>query len=184
MTSKSTKYFQAARAAGLCGQCQKRPAKPNRAMCAECAEYHASHRKGLHLPEEQRAAYIAKRTSHVKKWQAKNPDKCRQYARDERAKLRSIVFDHYGWECKCCGETTERFLTIDHINGGGYQHRREIKNALYRWLIQNSFPSEFQTLCMNCNFAKGRGECPHVADSDFVWVKRSYSVNDMSSVGG
>jgi hypothetical protein len=34
--------------------------------------------------------------------------------------------------------------------------------ALYRWLVKNNFPKEFQILCHNCNFAKFRlGTCPH-----------------------
>jgi hypothetical protein len=30
------------------------------------------------------------------------------------------------------------------------------------WLVQHNFPTGFQILCMNCNFAKGKlGTCPH-----------------------
>ena len=32
---------------------------------------------------------------------------------------------------------------------------------MYRWLEKNGFPSGFQTLCHNCNWAKSRGGCPH-----------------------
>lgn len=83
----------------------------------------------------------------------------------ERAKkLRSQVLDHYGRFCRCCGETEEHFLTIDHINGGGCQHRKTIKGGqiFHTWLIKHKFPLEFQILCMNCNWAKGKyGHCPH-----------------------
>jgi len=71
----------------------------------------------------------------------------------------------YGTECKCCGESIEKFLSIDHIAGGGSKHRREIKRtgtAFYKWLIQNNFPPGYQTLCHNCNMAKSfYGVCPH-----------------------
>ena len=55
------------------------------------------------------------------------------------------------------------FLQIDHIDGGGTKHRREIGvGMLYKWLRRNNYPAGFQTLCANCNFAKGRyGKCPH-----------------------
>lgn len=57
------------------------------------------------------------------------------------------------------------FLTIDHIDGNGAEHRRTLKRGgitFYRWLINNGFPSGFQTLCYNCNCAKGQyGTCPH-----------------------
>jgi hypothetical protein len=78
-------------------------------------------------------------------------------------KLRLEVLAKYGESCACCSETQVKFLTIDHIKGGGNKHRKEIKNAsLYRWLKKNGYPKGFQTLCWNCNCSKGHwGECPH-----------------------
>lgn len=86
---------------------------------------------------------------------------------------RSLVLDHYGRRCACCGETETVFLTIDHIDESGAAHRKSLANttslsvggnsrALVRWLIDNDFPEGFQVLCFNCNFAKHRlGVCPH-----------------------
>ena len=69
----------------------------------------------------------------------------------------------YGGKCVCCGETIIEFLTIDHINGGGTKHRKEVVGGrLYDWLIKNNFPEGYQILCMNCNMAEGIfGGCPH-----------------------
>lgn len=80
-----------------------------------------------------------------------------------RLALRKRVFSHYGTACACCGESTDEFLCIDHINGGGSAHRRSIgKSNIYRWLEVNNFPEGFQILCWNCNSAKGLyGICPH-----------------------
>lgn len=78
--------------------------------------------------------------------------------------LKQTILDHYGNICVCpgCGETRFEFLSIDHINGGGTKHRKEIGKLLYRWLIDNNFPEGFQILCMNCNSSKGYyGYCPH-----------------------
>jgi hypothetical protein len=63
----------------------------------------------------------------------------------------------------CCGESHYEFLTIDHVNGDGADHRRETNNEdIYRWLERNNFPPGFRVLCMNCNFALGyHGYCPH-----------------------
>jgi hypothetical protein len=77
--------------------------------------------------------------------------------------------EHYSGKhphCTCCGETHNIFLTVDHVNGDGAEHRKElgVKGGaeFYRWLIANDFPPGFTILCMNCNFAKGRGFlCPH-----------------------
>jgi hypothetical protein len=83
------------------------------------------------------------------------------------AKLREEVIQAYGGpRCMCCGETERAFLCIDHVNGGGYQHRKEIgTGSFYRWLRKNGFPTGFQVLCFNCNMGKllNGGVCPHQA---------------------
>lgn len=74
------------------------------------------------------------------------------------------ILQYYGERCACCGETEKVFLTIDHIKGGGNQHRKIVKNGdkFHHWLIRNNFPAGFQVLCFNCNCAKSRvGVCPH-----------------------
>ena len=64
--------------------------------------------------------------------------------------------------CRCCGEIRYEFLCIDHINGGGGRHRKQVGTNFYRWLAKNGFPKGFQVLCHNCNMAKGfYGKCPH-----------------------
>ncbi|MDE1814921.1 MAG: hypothetical protein KGI05_09715, partial [Thaumarchaeota archaeon] len=68
-------------------------------------------------------------------------------------------------KCACCGESIVEFLTMDHINNDGAEHRRKIGSAyLYSWLISNNFPEGFQVLCWNCNCARARSKdkiCPH-----------------------
>lgn len=82
-------------------------------------------------------------------------------------KLRLLCIVHYGDDppkCACCGESNIKFLTIDHINNDGAEHRNEIgRSKLYSWLIKNNFPEGFQVLCMNCNWGKAqnKGVCPH-----------------------
>ncbi len=71
------------------------------------------------------------------------------------------VFDHYGRVCSCCGEAEIAFLTIDHIGGGGYQHKKETNSKLYPWLVQNNYPEGFRVLCYNCNCGRRLGPCPH-----------------------
>lgn len=75
------------------------------------------------------------------------------------------VIEHYGGVCKCCGESNQAFLTIDHINGGGTKHRKDgsiVGNSFYRWLRNQGYPDGYQVLCFNCNCAKGLyGRCPH-----------------------
>ena len=56
--------------------------------------------------------------------------------------------------CAHCGFDDIRALSIDHIDGGGTKHRKEIKGDMYDWLKRNNYPKGYQVLCMNCQFIK------------------------------
>lgn len=81
----------------------------------------------------------------------------------DRRKLR--VLTHYGGKCECCGEKHQNLLSLDHVNGGGNQHRQEVKargSSFYQWVVTNKFPALFRVLCGSCNSAYGHfGWCPH-----------------------
>lgn len=90
----------------------------------------------------------------------------RNYFRGWKRKLKLKVFEHYEKACACCGEHRPQFLAIDHINNDGSTHRKELNmrggGSFYQWLKSHGFPEGFQTLCHNCNQAKGvYGKCPH-----------------------
>lgn len=99
-----------------------------------------------------------------RKWLRENKEYSDQLDAKYRLRIRNTVFDHYGRRCACCDAGHFWWLTIDHINGGGNKHRKEVKaggNAFYVWLIKNNFPEEFRTLCYNCNCSRGhQGCCP------------------------
>lgn len=85
-------------------------------------------------------------------------------ARNGRRRHRQEVIDYYGGICACCGELDPFRLAIDHINGGGVKHCKEIggRKNLVRWIRKNKYPPIFRILCHNCNFSHGRnGYCPH-----------------------
>lgn len=86
--------------------------------------------------------------------------------RQYRLNIREKIFAHYGNRCVCCGEQRMYFLCLDHIAGGGNQHRRILGITsgfqFFRWIIKQNFPKGFRILCANCNMAIGNyGECPH-----------------------
>lgn len=91
----------------------------------------------------------------------------RQKATLHRKRLRADVLGAYGGACSCCGETELVFLTLDHLQGGGTQHRRSLPGyGVYRWARQQGYPAGlFQVLCHNCNWAKYRGGCPHITEA-------------------
>lgn len=68
--------------------------------------------------------------------------------------------------CSCCRLANYEYLTIDHIEGGGRKHKRELGihgHGFYVWLIRNGLPDGYRILCFNCNYAHGAfGSCPHV----------------------
>lgn len=68
--------------------------------------------------------------------------------------LKLLVFKHYGCKCKDCGVEALEFLTIDHINDDGAEHRVEIGPHIFPWLKKNDYPEGFQILCYNCNYLK------------------------------
>ncbi len=97
-----------------------------------------------------------------------NSPKYRQQVKRYRSKVRMEVLTYYSKgkpNCACCGIKHVEFLTIDHKDGGGSQHRKQIGNSsfkFYLWLRKNKYPKNFQVLCHNCNFAKHVYKvCPH-----------------------
>ena len=105
-------------------------------------------------------------TQAYKARRQENPQYWRDATRASNWKLRLGVLAAYGNACQCCGETEQAFLTIDHVNNDGKQHRAAVRggsNGVYRWLRDRGYPKDgFQLLCRNCNWAKyTEGQCPH-----------------------
>lgn len=87
-------------------------------------------------------------------------------ARGQSLKLAAL--NAYGGPtCSCCGEGTVAFLTLDHVNNDGGQHRKitGAGTGFYNWLRKHAYPADvgLRVLCFNCN--QGRrvngGVCPH-----------------------
>ncbi len=71
-----------------------------------------------------------------------------------RRKLEFIA--EYGGKCQICGEDHWEFLTLDHTNGGGIQHREGLGIgggvSFYTWLRRQGWPKDgYRLLCFNCN---------------------------------
>jgi len=100
-----------------------------------------------------------------KEWFERPGNRERKYvynrARRQTVKVEGLTY--YGGVCACCGEDDVRFLTFDHIDGGGRQHEVEIGSHLAPWLRKNGYPAGFQVLCWNCNSGRAANgdTCPH-----------------------
>ncbi len=106
-----------------------------------------------------------------------NPERSAKWGKEFRQRTKLAAFNAYGGPvCKCCGESELSFLSLDHINNDGAEHRREISKdgdglsvRLALWCKKKGYPPGFQVLCMNCQFGKKiLGICPHVKKLEFI----------------
>jgi hypothetical protein len=72
--------------------------------------------------------------------------------------------------CACCGLREKALLTLDHVNGGGSKHRKQIRvrgTSFYKRLVNQGYPQDppLRVMCWNCNRAAwtNGGTCPHKA---------------------
>ncbi len=146
------------RDSGLCGRCGQERENDSLKYCQRCRNYKLEHyqRNAEKIKAQRREQYKGRKEYH------------RQYAQTRRSLLREKVFAAYGGPvCSCCKEAESTFLTVDHINEDGPDHRKKhglnSSTAFYNWLIANDFPGGFQVLCRNCNWGKhmNGGVCPH-----------------------
>lgn len=156
----------------VCRKCGKEADLPykNKRVCRSCnaaymREYHAKHKAEMNAKERKR--YIRRRSD--KDFVESERSRGVQYWSNLR---HEAIMAYGGYKCACCGETEPLFLSIDHINNDGAEHRRSLgyegngkgaSSATYSWLKKNGYPGGFQVLCMNCNTGKARnnGICPH-----------------------
>lgn len=100
-----------------------------------------------------------------------------------RLKLKLEVFAAYGGARCACAHCPEHrrphlsMLTLNHINGGGNTHRRNLggvkprsgiggynnSTSVYLWAKRNKYPPIFNVLCWNCQWGVylNKGRCPH-----------------------
>lgn len=121
-------------------------------------EYLKEYRKRPGVKERQRIWTFNYRQRH--------PDRLREQKRRYRLRVVHETFAAYGGPiCVCCGETEISFLTLDHINGDGAEHRRSIGRArFYELLKKQGYPNDkpLQVLCWNCQWGRRKNTiCPH-----------------------
>jgi hypothetical protein len=109
-------------------------------------------------------------TCYTKRRYDMDPDRARRLSRESQARTRKRNRDEliaaYGGKCACerCPESNQAFLTLEHVNKDGKQHRQEMGSHTYADLRRRGFPQEGYTLlCWNCNAgSRFTGVCPHM----------------------
>lgn len=157
--------------------------------CKECLKDKIKN-EFYHTPEGKLDSYICNDCRKIRNhlWYENNKVKCnkasRQWVKDNPEKRKEVqkksnkktrdtkrlqVMKYYSNEtlqCACCGESIYEFLTINHINNDGAEHRRTVGSgtAFHYWLVKNNFPEGYQVLCFNCNCGRNITKdkvCPH-----------------------
>jgi len=128
----------------------------------EKAQYHREwFRRWFSIPENREKRRLYSKEYYYRPGSKKRSGQnSRDFAREYRNRIRIIVMTHYSKDtpvCTHCGITDVDVLTIDHILGGGSQHRRlggGNKHNICSWLYSQGLPSGYQVLCRNCNYKK------------------------------
>lgn len=117
--------------------------KHRQQKCEYSRKYHSEHKEKILV--------------RMKKYRNQNKYRIRYIKKKNYDDVRYFVISYYSDNlnnCAICGESIFKFLSIDHINGGGTKQRKNLKlNSLklYRWLMKNGFPEDYRVLCFNCN---------------------------------
>lgn len=147
---------------GLCA-CGRQP-ESEKATCTKCLQRHrakTSRRRKIFKKSVSQCLYCGRETNSKFRCAQCNIGYLKRMKK-HRKQQRLIVLEHYGEVCVCCGEKTYEFLEIDHINGDGAKHRREIGHSIINDTIKRGFPKNLQILCANCNRGHGKFKtCPH-----------------------
>lgn len=136
---------------GFCHRCRTRPVD-GRKVCELCAAKTTEYRKKLRLQSRENGN--CHRCGFQKADGGASCKKCRLKRARRRLNARLNTIHMYGGKCVCCGVINHKYMQLDHINGGGNDHRKERSDTLYVWASKNGYPPILQLLCASCHQAK------------------------------
>ena len=143
-------------------------------LCSRC--YHHQRKNAVRATCHPHLPHVADglcAKCYAKRKYDQDPETARRYARESQAKtrerLRNQLIAAYGGKCSCpkCPEVNSAFLTLEHVNGTGKEHRKEVGRHAYADLRRRGWPKDGYTLlCWNCNAMTRYGRtCPHEGGS-------------------
>lgn len=109
-----------------------------------------------------RSEFIKLARRNGREWSAHCRECDRKRCKKMRVDLRKELIAHYSKGkncCAVCGENRLAVLDLDHIKGGGIEHRKQFPGQkFYYALRRQGFPKGLRVLCRNCNW--------------LAWIKR------------
>lgn len=162
---KSTAYSDGLRS--HCKRCVAKEFKSYQQSHPEKEREKGRRYRQKHAEELRQRAQRPEQKAVRQVWVDNNREHVYRRQRDRRSVLRAEMLHAYGWQCSCCGETEERFLTLEHTRRDGAVHKRAVGSgcSIWRDLRRRGWPQDgsYTLLCWNCNCATANGDpCPHV----------------------
>ena len=127
--------------------------------------------KYMMLPESKKILYRKKmrewsnnNKERINNYYKNNPDIYKKHSKNQAIEAAFKCLSYYKKgkkiECVFCKESEYEFMSLDHIDGNGSEHRRlngyKSGTSTYLWAIRNNYPPIFQVACMSCNHARSR----------------------------
>jgi len=111
------------------------------------------------ISRQNRCKYICKiceNLSNRKRYKNNKENYLLNYKKSYK-NLKKEVFDYYGGRCENCLSDDKDVISLDHIDGNGRKHRKEVLKTdsgtgFYKWVFKNK-PNNIRILCYNCNCA-------------------------------
>ena len=105
------------------------------------------------------------RLCYMRWYRNRNRLKVRTYSTEYKRVQRKKVYEYFGGcYCRDCGTTDTDILTIDHLKGGGQQHRKSLYKcgsgggmiSKFCSLLRKgeSLPPDYEVVCRNCNWKR------------------------------
>lgn len=133
--------------------------------------------KNQHVAEYREKQNARAREAHRRNHEG-SKKKLRNGAQERFLRDKKAALARYGKMCACCGENDYRFLTFQHANGDGKEHRismgiapRGSGAAFVRKLRMADYPDwpGLIVLCANCHMAEDLwGGCPHQKEKALI----------------
>lgn len=186
MNARSRRKYHGHVANGKCFSCGQ-TALTGRTYCGGCRENVRSGGQKLRRKRAAAGLCILCGMPLPDGTKIKNCPPCGEKFRLTQQAVKKQVMEAYGGcACTCCGENRIEFLTLDHLNNDGKQHRESARGVrssrvgggygMYLWLRRHGYPKDppLAVRCWNCNTGRSKngGICPHERERQEAKARR------------